>query len=117
MDNKIFDQVIYILIDPGSNYSYVNTNLVHKCVLRKEVHAKSWLVQLVTGSKKIVHHCVRSCAFKLNGMPITTNLNVMPPEYYSMVLGMDWLHLHRTKLDCYDKAIECRDDNGEKIIL
>ena len=26
---------------------------------------------------------------------------------------MDWLYLHRTKVNCYDKAIECVDENGE----
>ena len=30
---------------------------------------------------------------------------------------MDWLYLHRTKVDFYDKAIECLDDNGEQRIL
>lgn len=34
-----------------------------------------------------------------------------------MLLGMDWLYLHRTKVDCYDNAIECLDDNGEQIFL
>jgi len=34
-----------------------------------------------------------------------------------MLLGMDWLNLHRTKVDCYDKAIECLGDNGKSIIL
>jgi len=34
-----------------------------------------------------------------------------------MLLGMDWLYLHRTKLDCYDKSIECLDDNGELRVL
>ena len=41
MDGKIFDQVVSILIDPGSNYNYVNPDLVDKCGLNKEVHAKS----------------------------------------------------------------------------
>ena len=27
---------------------------------------------------------------------------------------MDWLYLHRTKVDFLDKAIECVDDSGEK---
>jgi len=40
MDGKICDQVVSILIDPGSNYSCINPNLVHKCGLRKEVHEK-----------------------------------------------------------------------------
>ena len=35
MDDKLCDQVISILIDPGSNYSYVNLNLPDKCGLNK----------------------------------------------------------------------------------
>ena len=35
MHGKIFDQVVSILIDPRSNYSYVNPGLVDKCGLRK----------------------------------------------------------------------------------
>ena len=34
-----------------------------------------------------------------------------------MLLGMDWLYLHRTKVYFYEKKIECLDDNGEQIIL
>jgi len=50
-------------------------------------------------------------------MPTSTHLIVLPLGSYSMLLGMDWLYVHRTKVDCYDKAIECLDDNGEKRIL
>lgn len=38
MDGKIYDQVIYTLIKPVSNYSYVNPDLVDKCSFNKEVH-------------------------------------------------------------------------------
>ena len=34
-----------------------------------------------------------------------------------MLLGMDWIYLHRTKVDFYDKDIKCLDDNEEKSIL
>jgi len=44
IDGKLCDQVVSIFIDPRSNYSYVNPDLVDKCGLNKEVHAKSWLV-------------------------------------------------------------------------
>ena len=56
MDGKLCDQVVSILIDPGSNYSYINLDLVDKCGLSKEMHAKSWLVQLATSAKKKFHH-------------------------------------------------------------
>jgi len=77
MDAKIYDQVVYILINPGSNYSYVNLDLVDKCGLNKEVHAEYWLVSLPIDIKKQVHHWVRACAFELNGMPTLENLNVL----------------------------------------
>ena len=50
-------------------------------------------------------------------MATTTHLNVLPLGSYSMFLGMDWLYLHRTKVDCYDKSIKCVDDNGEPRVL
>ena len=117
MADKICDQVIYIFIDPGSNYSYVNPDLVVKCGLRKEVNAEFWLVQLATGMKKSVHHWIIAYAFELNCMHTTTYLNLQPLESYNMILGMNWMYLHRTKVDFYERAIECMDDNGEKIIL
>jgi len=77
MDVNICDQVIFIIIDPRSNYGYVSPDLVDKCGLSKELHEKYWLVNLAIGTKKSVHHWVRACAFYLNGMPATTHLNVL----------------------------------------
>ena len=37
MDGKICDKVVSNLIEPGSNYSYVNPNLVDKFCFNKEV--------------------------------------------------------------------------------
>ena len=68
---------------------------------------------MATGIKKRVHHWVRACAFDLNGMSTVAHLNIFPLGSYNMPLGMDWIHLHRTKVECYDKAIECLVDNGE----
>jgi len=81
------------------------------------VHTESWLVHSDTSTKKRVLHLVRACRFVLNGMPTLAHLNVLSLGSYSMLLGMDWLYLHMTKLDCYDKAIESLKDNGEQRIL
>ena len=91
--------------------------MLDNCGLSKELHVEASLVQLTIGTKKRVHHWVRSCAFDLNGMPTATHLNVLSLGSYSMLLGMDWLYLHRTKVDCYEKDIECVDDNGEPRVL
>ena len=69
------------------------------------------------GTKKRVHHWVRSCEFELNGMPTPSHLNVLLLGSYSMLLGMEWLYLHRNKVDFYEKSIEFLDDNEEQRIL
>ena len=74
-------------------------------------------MQLATGTKKRAHPWVRACALELNGMYTSTHLNVLPLGLYSMILGMDQIYIHRTKMDCYNKAIECLDNNGEDRIL
>ena len=85
--------------------------------MNKEVHAESWLVLLATGTKKRVHHWVRACAFELNGISTLAHMNALPLGSYNILLGMDWLYLHRTKVNCYDKSIECLDDNDEQRVL
>ena len=81
------------MIYPGYNYSYVKPDLVDKCGLSKELHGESWLVELVIGKNKRVHHCVRACAFYLNGIPTATHLNVLLLGSYNMLFSMDWLYL------------------------
>ena len=81
------------------------------------MHVEPLLVLLDTGTKKRVHYWVKACAFEMNGTPTSTNLNVFLLGSYNMLLGMDCLYLHRTKVDCYEKAIESFDDNGEHRIL
>ena len=72
-------------------------------------------MQLAISIKKRVYHWIRACAFELNGMPTSEHLNVLSLGSYSMVLGMKWLYLHMTKVDFYEKSIECLDHNGEQI--
>lgn len=74
-------------------------------------------MQLATSTKKRVHYWVRTCAFELNGMLALAHPNLLPLGLYNILLGMDWLYNHRTKVYCYEKAIECLDDDREKRIL
>ena len=40
------------------------------------------------------------------------DLNVLPLGSYDVLIGMDWLEAHRTKIDCYNKTFECLDEEG-----
>lgn len=61
VEGKIAKQSISILIDPGSTHSYVTPKIVENCRLIKKKHDRSWLVQLVTGTKRKVCELVPNC--------------------------------------------------------
>jgi hypothetical protein len=54
VEGKIHDNNISILIDPGASLSYITLALVESNRIKKVKHAKSWLVQLATGTKRKV---------------------------------------------------------------
>ena len=51
----------------------------------------------------------------MNGFLTTTCLNILLLVLYDAHIGMDWLGNHRDKLDCYNKAMECFNEEGEII--
>eukprot|EP00253_Pinus_taeda_P009466 PITA_09466 len=81
------------------------------------INQVSGAIELATGMKKQVHHWLTTCTFDLNSMPTIANLNVLPSDSYNMLLGISWLYIHKTKVYCYDKAIECVDENWEQSIV
>jgi len=61
VEGKIHDNRISILIDPGATLIYVTPGLVELNKLKKENHAKSWLVQLTIGTKRKVTYFFPEC--------------------------------------------------------
>jgi hypothetical protein len=51
MEGMIANHLVSILIDHGSNLSYISPQTIEKCKLQQVKHVKSWLVQLAMGTK------------------------------------------------------------------
>ena len=49
---------------------------------------------------------------ELNGILTEGYLNMLPLGSYGILVGMDWLEVHRDKLDYYDKGLECINNEG-----
>jgi hypothetical protein len=53
----------------------------------------------------------------MNGLPTQATLNMLPLGSYDLLIGMDWLTTYKTKLDYYNKTLECEYEKGRKITL
>jgi hypothetical protein len=61
MEGMISNHIVSILIDLGSNLSYIAPKAVDKCKLQPYKHGKPCLVQLSTGTKRKVAEVIPSC--------------------------------------------------------
>jgi predicted aspartyl protease len=110
IEGKINNTPISVLIDPGVALSYITHEVVETNKIKRMKYAKSWLVQLVTGTKRKVVDFVSDFEFNLDGQNIKTNMNILPLGSYDMIIGMDWLERHKVVLDCYTKTLNYKDD-------
>jgi hypothetical protein len=117
MEGMITNRLVFILIDLGSNLSYVAPQTVDKCKMHPVRHVKPWLVQLATGTKRKVVEVIPTCQFIMNGLPTQATLNILPLGSYDLSIGMDRLVSNKTKLECYHKTLKCVNEEGRKITL
>lgn len=55
---------------------------------------------------------VKSCLVIRNDMPTSTYLNLLPLGAYDVLVNMDWMLAHKTKINCYNKYIEFLSKEG-----
>jgi len=56
---------------------------------------------------------VEMCPIMVNEPYTHANLNVLPLGSYDVIIGMEWLEVHRAKLDRYNKVDKCINDKGK----
>jgi hypothetical protein len=105
IEGMIFNHLVSVLIDLGSNLSYRAPIVVDKCKLQPQKQTKPWLVQLATGTKRKVVEVIPAYHLMLGEFPTQATLNVLPLGSYDLLIGMDWLATHKAKLDCYHKTL------------
>jgi hypothetical protein len=107
MEGMIANHLLSILIELGSNLSYVAPHTIDKCKLQPHKHVKPWLVQLATDTKIKIAKVIPACQFTMDVLPTQDTLNIIPLGSYDLLIGMNWLAAYKTKLDCYHKTLEC----------
>jgi hypothetical protein len=74
MEGMIFNHIVFILINPSSNLSYVAPQTIYKCKFQQIKHVKTWLVQLATGTKIKIIKVIPTCRFIMIGLPTQETL-------------------------------------------
>jgi hypothetical protein len=116
MEGIIAKKPIYILIDLGSNLSYVSPQFIEECALHRKKHLKAWLVQLA-GTKIKVTEVIEACSFEMSGMHTQSTLNILTLGSHNVFIGMDRLDVHKERMNFHDKTLECEYNEGNMSVL
>ena len=113
----VVNRFVSILIVLRFNFRYISPKVIQKCALLRKTHEKSCLAQLPMGAKRWVMDLVELCPMELSDMSTTTSLNLLHLRLYEVLFSMDQLEAYITKVDCYNKSLECLCDKGEEMTL
>ena len=64
-----------------------------------------------------VTEVVKGCLLTSDSLSSAINLNILPLGSYYVLIDMDWLENHCTKLDRYNNFLECLDDAGNPLLV
>ncbi|XP_028088483.1 uncharacterized protein LOC114289046 [Camellia sinensis] len=96
---------VKVLFDSGASHSFISTACVTSLGLEPETLEIAISVALPLGGQTRVNLVCKSCELEISGSYLICDLRVMDMSDFDVILGMDWLSVHRAIIDCYCKIV------------
>ncbi|KAG8499245.1 hypothetical protein CXB51_005776 [Gossypium anomalum] len=109
----LFNTDVIALIDPGSTYSYVCETLASSKTLPVESTEFVIRVSNPLGRFVLVDKVCKKCPLIIRDSCFLANLMLLPFDEFDIILGMDWLTVHDTVVNCKRKTIDLRCATNE----
>ena len=106
-----------VLIDLGATHSFISPIALLRCGLIAHEKSNFRMVEMASGSQQSIGSLVRDCIVNLGRCDTKMNLYSMTLGTYDRIVGMDWLESHQDVVDCYNKTILFKNDQGEPIVI
>jgi hypothetical protein len=106
-----------VLIDPGATDSFISPSTILRCGLTAHEQSNFRMVEMASGSQQSVGSMVRDCSVNIGGCDTKMNLYSTTLGTYDLIVGMDWLESHQAILDCYNKTVLIKNDQGETKVI
>jgi hypothetical protein len=106
---------VKILFDYGATDSFISPSAFEKSGLAAYDHDEFKQVEMVSGEKQAVGPSIDNCIVDLGVCTTRLKVYVATPWAYDLLIGMDWLAVHRALVDCFSKRVLCVDDEGRPV--
>ncbi|KAG6383844.1 hypothetical protein SASPL_129604 [Salvia splendens] len=113
----LFNISVTALIDPGSTHSYICDKLIKEFNLPLEKTAFDVEVSSPLGKSIIVNQIYRECPLSVQESLFPADLMELPFHEFDIILGMDWLCVHRAVVDCCRKRLTLYTPDDHEILV
>ncbi|WRX23775.1 hypothetical protein QQP08_016262 [Theobroma cacao] len=113
----LFNRDVYILIDSGSDRSYVSTTFAffsdkNLLPLEEEI-----VVHTPLGEQLVRNTCYKDCGIRVGEEKFKADLIPLEIQDFDLILGMDWLTTHRAKVDYFRKEVVLQNSEGVEVVF
>ncbi|XP_070039839.1 uncharacterized protein [Nicotiana tomentosiformis] len=95
----------YVLVDPGSTFSYVSHYLCVEFGKAPEKLGVPFEVSTPIGESVKVEYIFRNCIITVQGREMFADLNLLDMVDFDIIAGMDWLSSFHATVDCHVKTV------------
>ena len=105
---SILEHDAYTLVDPGATHSFASKPFLDRFQIETQTLDGHMRVSLPAGDLLGSDRVVRDSRVMIEGQEFPADLVALDMRDFDVVLGMDWLSLHRPTLDCYKKEVKLK---------
>ncbi|XP_069152797.1 uncharacterized protein [Solanum lycopersicum] len=103
---QVFSTSVYDLLDPGSTLSFVTPLLDLNPIV----------VSMPLGENVRTDRVYKNFPIVVSGKTMCENLIELPMHDFDIILGMDYLHIYYSCLDCHSREVRFRFPNEEEYL-
>ena len=104
-----------ILFDYGASHSFIAASYVRELGLDVEILEESMHMSSPLWTRVSVDMICRGCELKILGILLIVDLRVMAMSKFDVILGMDWLTIHRVVIDCERRRVTAYTQDGTRV--
>ena len=105
------------MFDSGASHSFIAASCVKDLGLEVETLEKPLHVSSPLGTRVRVDLICRGCELEISGIMLMVDLRVMDMSEFDVILGMDWLTVHRVVIDCDRRRVTAYTPDGIRVMF
>ena len=101
----LHDSTAFALFDTGATHSIISTSFARKLNMNPKPLTHHLSISTPMKNHIIINHEYVNCPLRFDDRIRSANLLPLDMVDFDIILGMDWLTVHRASIDCYARTV------------